>query len=116
MDRRWCHRSPRSGGHPRSTIDIEKGKQFWSFKEPREAAVPTIHNPQFTVHNPIDAFVAAKWEEKGLEPAPAADKRTLIRRVYFDLIGLPPAPEDVDAFLADHSPEAFAKVVDKLLA
>jgi cytochrome c553 len=97
-------------------IDIEKGRKFWSFQPPREAAVPTIHNPQFTVHNPIDAFVAAKWEEKGLKPALAADKRTLIRRAYFDLIGLPPAPDDVDAFLADESPEAFAKVVDKLLA
>jgi mono/diheme cytochrome c family protein len=97
-------------------IDIERGKQFWSFQPPKEAAVPAVSVPQFTARTPIDAFVAAKWAEKGLRPAPQADKRTLIRRVHLDLVGLPPTPEDVDAFLADNSPEALAKVVDKLLA
>ena len=65
---------------------------------------------------PIDRFILAKLEEKGLKPVQAADKRVLIRRAYFDLIGLPPTPEQVDAFLADNSPDAFAKVVDRLLA
>jgi hypothetical protein len=97
-------------------IDIEKGKQFWSMQPPRLAAVPQIRNPKLEIRNEIDRFVHAKWDEKGLTPAPAADKRTLLRRVYLDLIGLPPTPEEVDAFLADDSPAAFAKVVEKLLA
>ena len=65
--------------------------------------------------NPIDAFVLAKLREKGLTPAPPADKRTLIRRAYFDLIGLPPTPEQVDRFLKDSSPRAFQSVVKELL-
>ncbi|WP_439626311.1 DUF1553 domain-containing protein [Gemmata sp.] len=97
-------------------IDIEKGKQFWSFQPPKEATAPQIRNPKLEIRTEIDRFVHAKWDEKGLKPAPAADKRTLVRRVYLDLVGLPPTPEDVDAFLADNSPDALAKVVDKLLA
>ena len=65
--------------------------------------------------SPIDSFVLAKLEEKGLKPSPRADKRTLIRRATFDLIGLPPTPDEIDAFLKDDSPEAFALVVDRLL-
>ena len=66
--------------------------------------------------SPLDRFILAELEKKGLTPAPPADKRTLIRRATFDLTGLPPTPEEVDAFLADQSPDAFAKVVDRLLA
>jgi hypothetical protein len=107
---------PRTDGSVKTTgIDIEKGKQFWSFQQPKEAAPPAINTQGFTVHNPIDAFVAAEWAKRGLKPAPAADKRTLIRRAYLDLVGLPPTPEEVDAFLADNSQDAFAKVVEKLL-
>src|SRR5206468_8620441 len=68
------------------------------------------------VRSPIDRFILAKLDEKGLHPAPPADKRTLLRRATFDLIGLPPAPEEIGAFLADDSPDAFARVVDRLLA
>src|SRR5690606_3337774 len=64
----------------------------------------------------IDRFILAGLQQKGLKAAPPADKRTLLRRVYFDLIGLPPTPEQVDKFLADASPDAFTKVVDELLA
>src|SRR5262249_27707728 len=64
----------------------------------------------------LDRFVLAKLEQHGLRPARPADKRTLIRRATFDLIGLPPAPEEVDAFLADDSSDAFARVVERLLA
>ena len=67
------------------------------------------------VRNPIDAFILAKLKEKGLKPAPPADKRTLLRRAHFDLIGLPPAPEQVERFLADRSPGAFGKVIEALL-
>ena len=66
--------------------------------------------------NPIDAFVAAMWKEKALKPVGFADKRTLLRRLYLDLIGIPPAPAEQDAFLQDDSPDAYEKVVDKLLA
>ena len=66
--------------------------------------------------NPIDAFILAKLEEKGLAPSKPADRRTLIRRVSFDLIGLPPTPEEVEAFVADPSPDAYEKLVDRLLA
>jgi hypothetical protein len=91
-------------------IDIEKGKQFWSFVGPKEPAVPG------NAKNPIDAFVQAKWTEHKLTPAAVADKRTLIRRAYFDLTGLPPTPEAIEAFQKDDSPDAFAKVIDGLLA
>jgi hypothetical protein len=65
---------------------------------------------------PVDNFILATLEAKGLTPNPIADKRTLIRRATFDLIGLPPTPEEVEAFIKDESPDAFAKVVDRLLA
>ena len=97
-------------------IDIARGKEFWSFRLPIEPAVPTIQRSKLKGQNEIDAFVAVKWAEKGLTPAGPADKRTLIRRATFDLIGLPPTPEEVDDFLKDETPGAFAKVVDRLLA
>ncbi|HEY1190563.1 MAG TPA: DUF1549 domain-containing protein [Gemmata sp.] len=97
-------------------IDIEKGRQFWAFVPPARHPVPQVRNPKFEIRSPIDAFVAAKWEAKGIVPNGDADRRTLIRRVYLDLTGLPPAPEDVEAFVADAKPDAFERVVDKLLA
>ena len=68
------------------------------------------------VKNPVDAFILSKLQQEGLKPSPPADRRTLLRRVYFDLIGLPPTPAEMAAFLADKSPDAYAKVVEKLLA
>lgn len=90
-------------------------KNFWSFRPVRKPAPPKVLNKAW-VKSPLDAFVLAKLEAKGLTPAPPADRRTLIRRVYFDLIGLPPTPQQVEAFLKDKSPNAYAKVVDGLLA
>ncbi len=90
-------------------------RSFWSFRPIRKSALPKVKNAAW-VKSPIDRFILAKLEAKGLAPAPPADRRTLIRRAYFDLIGLPPKPEEVAAFLADKSPNAFAKVVDRLLA
>src|SRR5205823_15111423 len=66
--------------------------------------------------NPVDAFISAKLAENGLAPAPEADKRTLFRRVAFDLVGLPPTPAEIDAFLADESPDAYERLIDRLLA
>ena len=97
-------------------IDLEKGRLFWSLQPVRLPAVPNIPSPRAAVNTPVDAFIQAKWNEKGLTPVKPADKRTLIRRAYFDLTGLPPTPEEVDTFLADNSPDAYAKVIDRLLA
>src|SRR5579864_3027887 len=87
----------------------------WAFKLPQRPPVPAVKNREW-VRNPIDAFVAAEQEKRGLKPVAAADKRTLLRRVYLDLIGLPPTPDQMNAFLADNSKDAYEKVVDQLLA
>jgi hypothetical protein len=87
----------------------------WLLKAPKAPAIPTVANASAVV-NPIDAFVLAKLESKQMRPAPAADRRVLIRRVYFDLIGLPPTPEEVSAFLADRDPQAWPKLIDRLMA
>ncbi|HKW97533.1 MAG TPA: DUF1549 domain-containing protein [Bryobacteraceae bacterium] len=87
----------------------------WAFKMPKRPPVPEVKNRAW-VRNPIDAFVAAEYEKRGLKPVAQADKRTLLRRVYLDLIGLPPTPAEMNAFLADNSKDAYEKIVDKLLA
>ncbi|MEX2120716.1 MAG: DUF1553 domain-containing protein [Pirellulales bacterium] len=91
-------------------------KSFWAFQPPvKPAGLPQVREPAWG-KSPIDYFVLAGLEQHGLRPAPPADKRTLIRRATFDLVGLPPDQADVEAFLADDSPEAFHKVIDRLLA
>jgi cytochrome c553 len=92
-----------------------KDRAFWSFQPVAVPPVPGQHDSAWA-KTPIDHFVLAKLEEKHLRPVEAADRRTLIRRATFALIGLPPTPEEIDAFLQDESPDAFAKVVDRLLA
>jgi hypothetical protein len=87
----------------------------WAFAPPIRPAVPAVTAKEW-VRGPIDAFILAKLEAKGLRPAPPAAKADLLRRAYYDLTGLPPSPEDVRAFLADDSPGAFETVVDRLLA
>ena len=87
----------------------------WAFKIPQRPPVPRVQNTQW-VRNPIDAFVAAEHEKRGLKPLAGADKRTLLRRVYLDVIGLPPTPGEMNAFLADNSKDAYERVVDSLLA
>jgi hypothetical protein len=104
------------GGTVRAGKSIaDKGKDHWAFQPIRQPALPAVRDRAW-VRSPIDAFVLARLEAAGLRPAPPADKRTLLRRVYLDLIGLPPTPDEQHAFLVDDSPEAFAKVVDRLLA
>ena len=91
-----------------------RARTHWAFQPVTEQAVPAV-KPQHWVQTPVDAFVLAALERAGLEPSPRADKRTLIRRATYDLIGLPPTPQEVAAFIADQSPDAFATVVDRLL-
>src|SRR6266446_73557 len=86
-------------------------RAFWAFQPVRKPAVPAVK-----AASAIDRFIQAKLQSQGLKPVRPADRRALIRRVTFDLIGLPPTPEEVDAFVADRSSDAFAKVVDRLLA
>jgi mono/diheme cytochrome c family protein len=87
---------------------------WWSFKALTKPNPPAVDST--SPRNPIDNFVLAKLREKGLAPSPEADKRTLIRRLYFDLIGLPPTPEQIDAFVKDTSPAAYEHLVNSLLA
>src|SRR5262249_26028578 len=88
---------------------------FWAFQPPRRPPVPLVHNAG-RVRNPIDAFVLAALEKQGLTFSPAADRLTLLRRASFDLIGLPPSPEEIEAFLADQSPDAYERLIERLLA
>jgi|SRR5579871_335850 len=104
-----------SGAPYDGALSASNSVTHWAFKVPVRPAVPQVKN-QSWVRNPIDAFVAAAQEKRGLKPLAAADKRTLLRRVYLDLIGLPPTPEEMNAFLADESKDAYDKTVDKLLA
>lgn len=96
-------------------MSLAEGKDFWSFKPLANAQPPEVQQTDW-VRNPIDQFVLAQLEPKNLQPAPPADKRTLLRRVTYDLIGLPPTPEEMAEFLADESPEAYEKVIERLLA
>lgn len=89
---------------------------WWSLMPVKRPAAPVDSKRKTKNENPIDAFVRAALAEKGLAPSPPAGRRTLIRRAYFDLIGLPPNPEEVEAFLNDKSSNAWEKVIDKLLA
>jgi mono/diheme cytochrome c family protein len=88
---------------------------FWCFQAVHRPAIPAVQHPE-RVHTPIDAFLLARLESKGLSFSPEADRRTLIRRLSFDLLGLPPAPEQIDAFVADTTPDAYERLVDRLLA
>ena len=88
-------------------------RQWWAFQKPVARQAPTV-DARWS-RNPIDAFVRAKQEEEGLTPAPMADRNTLIRRAYLDLVGILPTPADVDAFVNDKSPRAYENLIDKLL-
>ncbi len=94
----------------------EEERAHWAFQPLTRPGVPKVTGSKVKLQNPIDAFIAAKLKENKLTFSPEADKATLIRRATFDLTGLPPTPAEVDAFLADTSPEAYDKVIDRLLA
>jgi cytochrome c553 len=102
----------------KNAIDIAKGRTFWAFQPPKKAAPPVVKDNAWP-HGDIDRFLLAGLEAKQLAPVDDADPRTLIRRVYFDLIGLPPTPEEVDAFVKEYAANprsALEPVVDRLLA
>jgi hypothetical protein len=107
--------APAEGAGEGGFTITEKQRKFWAFQPVKAVAVPGVRDRTWAKSS-IDPFILSTLEAKGLGPAKPADKRTLLRRATFDLIGLPPTPAEIDAFLADDSPDAFARVVDRLLA
>lgn len=104
------------GGETLAAASSDPEKQdHWAYNKPIRPAVPSVKEATW-VKNPIDAFLLARLEKEGIKPSPEADRITLIRRLSFDLTGLPPSPEEVDAFVKDRSPDAYDKVVDRLMA
>jgi hypothetical protein len=108
---------PRDGSAPRAGagVALEAGRTFWAFQPPRRHPAPSVKDAAWP-NGPIDRFVLARLEAAGLRPAPDADRAVLLRRVTIDLTGLPPTPEEVEAFVADPSPDAYERVVQRLLA
>ncbi|MCC7422282.1 MAG: PSD1 domain-containing protein [Planctomycetaceae bacterium] len=105
---------PRKAAARKYGMSLDEGRKFWSFQPVKDPPLPAVKNEAWT-HNAVDRFVLARMEEANVTPAPAADKRTLLRRVTFDLTGLPPTPGEMESFLADDSPHAFETVVNRLL-
>ncbi|MEQ8788098.1 MAG: DUF1549 and DUF1553 domain-containing protein [Pirellulaceae bacterium] len=90
-------------------------RDHWAYRPLVRPTLPAVENADWT-RNAIDRFILADLQQRNLQPQPPADRTTLIRRLYFDLLGLPPSPQDVDAFLADDAPDAYERLVDRLLA
>ena len=113
----WIRRGapdPRASGDSRG-LNLAKARQHWAFQPPKESPLPAVKQKDW-VRNPIDAFVLAKLESSGMRPSAPADRRTLIRRASFDLIGLPPTIEEIEAFVKDPAPDAWERLIDRLLA
>lgn len=109
---------PRIGPAPAplpSPYDWDAEKKHWAYQPVRDPQPPPVRDPEWS-RTPVDRFIKAKLDEKGLRPVPPASKRALLRRLTYDLTGLPPTPAEIDAFLADPSPRALETVVDRLLA
>ena len=102
-------------GSDASTAIAVKQAKYWAFVPPVDSKLPAVKNRDW-VRNPIDAYVLQALDAKGLSPAKPADRRTLLRRATYDLTGLPPTPAEIQAFLNDTSTDAYAKVIDRLLA
>jgi len=110
----WPDSKDARGGKAKALVTDEH-RRWWAYQPVRPVAPPAVKNTAWP-RSGIDRFILACLEAKGFPPAPPADKRTLLRRATFDLTGLPPTPEEIVAFLKDDSPQAFARVVDRLLA
>jgi len=109
---------PRRTKSPAKTsraIDFKKSRQFWSLRPIRKPTPPRLKNDK-TSTAPIDRFIRSALEKNEIQPSPSAKKITLLRRLFFDLVGLPPKPKEIERFLADSSPGAYGKLVDRLLA
>ncbi|MFO0877707.1 MAG: DUF1553 domain-containing protein [Gemmataceae bacterium] len=113
--RRWLAAGASWPQQPGEAVAQDRRLDHWAWQPVRPVAPPTVATPA-RLHNPIDAFIVTTLRQRGLRQAPEADRRTLIRRVMFDLVGLPPTPEEVAAFETDPDPRAYEKLVDRLLA
>lgn len=117
----WVRRGafdPREASQPEPTagaIDVESRKNFWSYRPIVVPPVPTVADPNWPARD-LDRFILSRLEQEGFAPAAQADRATLIRRLYLDLVGIPPTPEEIDAFVRDESPDAWERTVDRLLA
>ena len=98
----------------KDAIDIEAGRKHWAYQPLKEPAIPEVTDAAWPA-NDVDRFILAKLESAGLQPGPDAKKITLVRRLYFDLIGLPPTPEEIARFVDDKSPDAYENLVDRLM-
>jgi hypothetical protein len=110
--RRWIERNV---PWPGEAAQKRPGWDHWSFQAPQRPPIPEVRDAGW-IRNPIDRFILARLERAGVRPSPEADRHTLLRRLSLDLTGLPPTPEEIDAFLADTAPDAYDKLVDRLLA
>jgi hypothetical protein len=110
----WPETKAAAAPKPAGKVITAEQRAFWSFQPLKDEPIPAVKEKSWAKTN-IDHFVLAKLESKGMKPVGPADRRTLIRRVTLDLTGLPPTPEEVDAFVSDKSPNAYEKVVDRLL-
>jgi hypothetical protein len=114
----WVKRGlpwPADSASPAAAGEVDAWRRHWAFRPLADAPEPTVEHGDW-VRSPIDRFVLARLEAEGFEPSPLADRRTWLRRVSYDLVGLPPTAAEFDAFAADTSPDAQARVVDRLLA
>jgi hypothetical protein len=119
---RWVEQGAPAGSvqpdvatHEPDPLVTDKDRDFWSFRTPRPVPVPALPHAG-PIHNPIDAFLLQKLQARGLTFSPVTDRRTLIRRLSLDLTGLPPQPDEVEAFVADTAPDAYERLVERLLA
>ena len=109
---------PREGAHTPEkpkTLDLEAARKLWAYRLPAETPLPAVRDQDWP-RTEIDRFLLARLEQAGLHPVADADRATLVRRLSFDLAGLPPTPEEIDAFVADTSPDAYERLVERLLA
>ena len=105
---------PEPKAHPKGGVVTAEAKRYWAYQPVRQPAVPVVKAKEW-VKSPVDAFVLARLEARGLSPVGPAGRVALARRAYYDLLGLPPTPEQVDAFVNDPSPDAWEKLIDALL-
>jgi len=113
--RAWIDQGAKFPEDAVAKTDVDPIKSHWSFQPVKRPAVPALANRKSETVNPIDAFVRAKLTESKLTPSREADRTSLIRRIYFVMLGVPPTPEEVSAFVADKKPQAFERLVDRVL-
>src|SRR5262245_55448274 len=113
--RGWIDQGAKPPAEPKAATQLQLKSNHWAFQPIQQPRPPTAKNANW-VKNPIDAFVLARLEKERLTPSPEADRRAQIRRLYLDLLGLPPRPEDVDEFLFDTAAGAYERLVERVLA